>query len=74
MKTVITILSKGVNVNYVLLPEKDLKTKTLHQLNHKNRIKQIIYGEIFTYYHDEMDFTHALNNGCKIILDERGKF
>lgn len=75
MKPVIIISSpSGFRVTYLFLSEKDLRSKTLHQLGHKNRLKQIIYGGAFTYYHKEMDFTYALSKGFKIIIDNRGKF
>ena len=70
-KLVISIVSsKGIKTNYIFLSEKD-KKKTLFELQHKMRVKQILFGEVFTYYNEEMDFTFALNNGCKILTDKR---
>jgi len=38
-----------------------------HNLNHKCRIKQILYGFIFVTYHPQMNFTYAENNGWKRV-------
>lgn len=71
MKNVIIeiVSAKGIIVNYLFYKED--KRKSLFDYQHKARIKQIIFGEVFTYYHKEMDFTHALNSGCKILTDNR---
>lgn len=68
---VITLINKvGKKTTYLWLSSSD-NNKNNFQLQHKLRIKQIIYGHIFTYYHPQMDFTFCLNNGCKIITDNR---
>ncbi len=72
VKNVIEIVSpKGIKTTYLNLPEKHLQTKSLFQLQHKMRVKQILFGGAFTYYHTEMDFTNAVNAGFKITTDNR---
>lgn len=67
---IIKIISpKGVIINYLSCEED--KRKSLFEYQHKARIKQILFGEVFTYYHPEMDFTNALNAGFKILTDKR---
>lgn len=43
----------------------------LQAAKHKLRIKQVIYNRLFAYYSDEMDFTHCISKGSKIIVDKR---
>ena len=52
MKIVKRIFIKGACVNYI---EPNMKTDNFKRL-HKLRVKQALYGEIFSYYHDEMIF------------------
>lgn len=69
--TVITLIDKKKRKTvYISLSEKD-KSKNNFQLLHKLRIKQVIYGDAFTYYNPQMDFTYCLNNGCTIEQDNR---
>jgi hypothetical protein len=45
--------------------------KTIIERKHKCRIKETIYGGLFTYYDDEMDFGNSFIAGSKIIIDTR---
>lgn len=56
MKSVVKILSdKGIVVNYINVNENHNGFERLH----RTRFKQIVYGEIFTYYHKDMDFSKS---------------
>ena len=59
---VIKINTKSGPLNYI----KVRKFKTLHEAHHRLRIKQVIYGEIFTYYCEGMDFSRST-----ILIDNR---
>ena len=61
-KIIISIDSKFGIVNYI---KPNMKTDN-HKRLHKLRIKQILFGGIYTYYHPEMDFSNS-----KIITDNR---
>ena len=37
--------------------------RTLYDIQHRLRVKSIIYGCIFHTYHPDMDFTNAVNAG-----------
>lgn len=60
---VIQVLSvKGVKVNYLSYDS----TRQTHELHHRARVKQAIYGGVFTYYNSEMDFGRS-----DILIDNR---
>lgn len=69
-EAIVLITNKGVKLTYLFLTEKD-KKKTNFELLHRTRIKQILFGGIFTYYHPEMDFINTESDGSKIIIDNR---
>ena len=60
----------GVEVNY-LEKTKSFYRNEHRQKQHKCRIKEVIYGGVFTYYSDTMDFTYSLSNGGKFLIDNR---
>jgi len=63
MKIIIQVLSsKGIIVNYIL-PKPN---KNNFELRHRTKFKELIYGGIFTYYCNEMDFSKS-----NIITDNR---
>lgn len=41
--------------------------KTLFDMHHKARVKEVIYGYIFTYHCPELNFTYANSLGWKFI-------
>ena len=58
---IVKVNCKGVIVNYISHPITDIV-----KLQHKVRIKQVIYGELFHVYHAEMNFTN-----CQVLIDNR---
>lgn len=58
----------GLKVTYL---ENLDKHKSIRDLQHKCRIKEVIYGGVFVYYSDGMDFTNAINAGSIITIDNR---
>lgn len=70
---VIKIKNKnGILVNY-LEPGDYLHANEIRKIQHKCRIKEVIYGEVFTYYDIDMDFSNSLKSGSEIIIDNRNK-
>lgn len=69
MKTeaIVLLTNKGIKLTYLFRTEKD-KGKTNFELQHRTRVKQILFGGIFTYYHEEMDFTNAIKDD-KILIN-----
>lgn len=57
---IIKIESNSKIVNYI---KPNMKTDNFHRL-HKLRIKQALFGEIYTYFHPEMNF-----NNSNILID-----
>lgn len=66
-KLVVQVDSRFGPVNYMKMPD-DFKSEHLYKLQHKSRVKQILFGQIFTYFHNDMDFSKS-----KIIIDNRKK-
>ncbi len=62
MKIVIQVRNKSNLVNYIL-PKKN---KNNFELRHRTKFKELIYGGVFTYYHNEMNF-----NNSNITIDNR---
>lgn len=60
---VIKIQSKHLVVNYIKMPPNYTQ---LNEFKHKRLFKQLIYNEIFTFYHPEMDFSNST-----ILIDNR---
>lgn len=52
MKIVKTIQTKHGKLNYIV---PNMKTDNFMRL-HKLRVKQALFGELFTYYHPDMKF------------------
>lgn len=57
----------GTKVNYLKKKDNNDVSKMLH----KCRLKEVIYGGVFAYYADGMNFQHALDARSKITIDER---
>ena len=56
MEIVVQLLSKkGVLVTYI----KPKPNKNGFELRHRTKFKELIYGGIFTYYNEEMDFSKS---------------
>ena len=53
--------NNGMLLNYI-----EHKIDNLPKLQHKLRIKQVIYGELFHVYHKEMNFSKS-----NIVVDNR---
>lgn len=63
METVIQVKSnKGILVTYI----KPKPNKNGFELRHRTKFKELIFGGIFTYYCNEMDFSKS-----NIITDNR---
>ncbi len=60
----------GVEVNYLEKTDSFYRN-TIREKQHKCRIKEVIYGGVFSYYSDTMDFTYSLECGGKILIDNR---
>jgi len=60
----------GVETNY-LEKTGTFYRNDIRQKQHKCRIKEVIYGDVFTYYNDTMDFTYSLEVGGEILIDNR---
>ena len=60
----------GVEVTYIEKSD-SFYNKEVRKLQHKCRIKEVIYGGVFNYYDDMMDFTNSINAGGIIIIDNR---
>lgn len=45
--------------------------KEIRDRQHKLRIKEVIYGGVFNYYNESMDFTYSIQEGGKILIDNR---
>lgn len=69
--TVIQIQTKSGKINTYIKKPDNFYDKALRDLQHKCRVKEVIYGGCFVYYDDEMDFTCALNAGSTILIDNR---
>jgi len=48
--------------------------KTIRELQHKCRIKEVIYGGVYGYYAEGMNFTKSLEAGSVITIDNREEF
>ena len=60
----------GVETNY-LEKTKSFYKNDIRQKQHKCRIKEVIYGGVFTYYSDTMNFTNSIEAGGKFLIDNR---
>lgn len=60
--------SSGRIINYMFIkPHEKFQNNAI--LGHKKRVKEVLFGEIFTYYDEEMNFDHVPIN--KILIDNR---
>lgn len=57
----------GTKVNYL----KKSSNNDVCKMLHKCRIKEVIYGGVFAYYADGMNFNHALSVGSILTIDNR---
>jgi hypothetical protein len=62
MTIIIQVLNKGVLVNYIRPKE----NKTVFELRHRTKFKELIYGGVFTYYCEDMNFSKST-----ITIDNR---
>lgn len=62
----------GISPILTYLRMKETKTGT-YGIQHRLRVKEAIYGQRFSNYNDEMDFTNAITAGCIIIRDKRNE-
>lgn len=60
----------GTKVSYLKKTERYHKSE-LREKQHKCRIKEVIYGGVFGYYCEGMDFTLALESGRIMTIDNR---
>jgi len=63
----------GTKVSYLKKTERYHKSE-IRDRQHKCRIKETIYGGVFGYYCEGMDFTLSLSVGSKITIDNREDF
>lgn len=72
MKNVVIRLQKdGKQSIYIGIKR---RSELLATLQHKLRIKCIIYNSVVSSYHPDMDFTNALNAGWTIVEDNRSTY
>ncbi len=63
----------GLKVTYINRGETFYR-KTLAQVQHKCKVKEVIYGGAYTYFDEGMDFTFSLDSGSVITVDNRKEF
>ena len=70
---VIVKIKNGVNgvESHYLEKSGAFYRNTIREKQHKCRIKEVIYGGVFSYYSDTMDFTYSLSVGGKFLIDNR---
>lgn len=60
---VITLEKGKDKITYIDVPS---ITKSLYELQHKVRVKQMIYGYKFAYFSPAMNFEHAIEKGWNV--------
>lgn len=63
----------GLLITYIK-KESSFYSKTLRERQHKCRIKEMIYGGVYSYYAEGMNFTKSIEAGGEITIDNREKF